>query len=56
MTFKKIRSELENIYQERSKWDGGKGPFTEREIRRRELILIKTTSSLSIRKSKIVER
>jgi len=41
MTIRKIRNELEEIYKERSSWDGGKGPFTEAAIRRRELILMK---------------
>jgi len=41
MTIREIGSELERIYKERDSWDGGKGPFTEPAIRRRELILMK---------------
>ncbi len=36
-----IKKELQEIYEERKKWDGGKGPFTSDEIKRRELILLK---------------
>lgn len=36
MTLKEVERELKEIYKERKKWDGGKGPFTSREIRRRE--------------------
>ena len=41
MKQREIEKELSKIYKERSSWDGGKGPFTELAIRRRELILIK---------------
>jgi cytochrome c biogenesis factor len=41
MTLEEIKRELEEIYEEFKEWEGGKGPFTEREIRRRELILMK---------------
>ncbi|MEO0111712.1 MAG: hypothetical protein ABIK77_05140 [candidate division WOR-3 bacterium] len=41
MTLKEVERELKEIYEERKKWDGGKGPFTSDEIKRRELILIK---------------
>jgi cytochrome c biogenesis factor len=41
MTLEEIKRELEKIYEEFKEWEGGKGPFTEREIRRRELILMK---------------
>lgn len=41
MTLEEIRRELDKIYKERSKWDGARGPFTRKEIRKRELILIK---------------
>lgn len=41
MTFRKIRNELEKIYQERKRWDGSKGLFTESTITQRKLILIK---------------
>ena len=39
MTIREIKNKLEKIYKERDRWDGGKGPFTEPAIRRRELIL-----------------
>ncbi len=41
MKISEIKKELAKIYNERNKWDGGKGPFTETEIRRKELILLK---------------
>lgn len=41
MTHREIEKELSRIYKERSIWDGGKGPFIESAIRRRELILVK---------------
>lgn len=41
MTTRKIRDELKKIYKERDSWDGGKGPFTPKAIRKRELVLIK---------------
>lgn len=41
MKISQIEKELTKIYDERNKWNGGKGPFTNAEIRRRELILLK---------------
>lgn len=41
ITFKEIKEELEKIYRERSSWDGGKGLFTTKAIKRRELLLVK---------------
>lgn len=38
-----IKSELEKIYRERKRWNGGKGPFNSSEIKCRELILLKQT-------------
>lgn len=41
MKISQIEKELAKIYSERGKWDGGKGPFTELEVKYRELILVK---------------
>ena len=41
VTTEEIEKELEEIYKELMKWEGARGPFTEREVRRRELILMK---------------
>jgi len=41
MTLKEIRGELKKIYKERTRWDGGKGPFTPSLVKYRELTLAK---------------
>lgn len=38
---RQVQQELDRIYEERAKWDGGSGPFSRRQIMRRELILFK---------------
>jgi len=60
MRISKIRKELGKIYKERNSWDGGKGPFTESAIRRRELILMKQqilyrTEEAKLTKNKVEE-
>jgi hypothetical protein len=35
-----IKERLEQIYQERRKWSGAKGPFDKSSIRKRRLILV----------------
>lgn len=41
MTLKQIKEELDKIYQERTSWNCGKGPFDGLSVNRRELVLIK---------------
>ncbi|MEO0095259.1 MAG: hypothetical protein ABIL69_10210 [candidate division WOR-3 bacterium] len=41
MRNRKIERALAKIYNERSKWNGGKGPFIESDVKYRELILVK---------------
>ena len=55
MTFREIRNELENIYQERCKWNWGKGPFTDQAIRKRELILIKQQVLYQLEEAKLLK-
>ncbi|MEO0119496.1 MAG: hypothetical protein ABIK60_03005 [candidate division WOR-3 bacterium] len=41
ITLSSIKKQLQEIYEEMANWNGSKGPFTSKEIRRRELILLK---------------
>jgi len=54
MTIREIKNELEEIYKERKSWSGGKGPFTESSIIRRELILIKQQLLYRIEAAKLL--
>lgn len=54
MTLMQITSELEKIYKERKRWNGGKGPFTKSAIRQRGLVLIKQNLLSRIEDSKLL--
>jgi len=53
MTIGEIKNELKKIYKERKSWNGAKDPFTESEIRQRELVLIKQQLLYRIKDAKL---
>jgi len=55
ITIREIRSELEKIYKERSRWNSAKGPFTKSAIRQKELILIKQQLLYQIEEAKFLK-
>lgn len=55
MRIREIRNELEEIYKERKRWRGAKGPFTEPAIRLKELILIKQQILYRIKDAKLLK-
>lgn len=56
MTITKIRKELRKVYKEGASWNGGKGPFTESAIRRRELILMKQQILYRVEEAKLTKK
>lgn len=55
MTNREIKQELNKIYQERKCWNGGEVPFTPKEIRRRESILIMQNLLYRIEDAKLIK-
>jgi hypothetical protein len=53
MTNRKINKELEGVYKERKKWNGGKGPLTKSVVKQRELVLIKQNILYRIEDAKL---
>ncbi len=53
MTFKEIKRQLKEVYRERKKWNGAKGPFTAEAIFQRGLILMKQYTLYNLENAKM---